>query len=122
MHLTGVIPVFALSWESDQMDEHKKRDQQTRQVIANAERLIAEVDDAIARADRLFASHNIDRTRLAKMIEQNPEAARMAEQVRSSIADMEKTMAQQSPRHALEQRLQSAPEGRGRNRRQHKMI
>jgi ribonuclease I len=52
------------------------REAQTREIIANAERLIAEANQALANADRFFADRNIDREQLMKQFhERNGDAA-----------------------------------------------
>lgn len=107
------------------MDEHKKRDMQTRQIIANAERLIAEVDDALARADRMFADHNIDRGDLLAFMEKNPNAAKMMEQVQKNIAEIASEMEIKSRRVAalpVEPATTQSPQASPRLKRQHRMI
>ncbi|MGI4850185.1 MAG: hypothetical protein ACRYGK_18910 [Janthinobacterium lividum] len=108
------------------MDEEKKREMRTRQTIANAERLIAEVDETIARADRMFAQHQLDPANFKDFLKKNPNAAKMMVDVQKSIAEMAREMEQKAQRLTVQAQSNAPPpqgeESRPRPRRHRTMI
>ncbi|MDB5840451.1 MAG: hypothetical protein JWQ23_2403 [Herminiimonas sp.] len=81
------------------MDD-SNRESQTRQIIANAERLINEANEALAAADRFFFERHINREQLLKQLQQHSTNGAPLD----IKAELEKTM--QEVRAASERKIQ----------------